>query len=365
MQSPASSSPSPSPWKSLFRLPSSSKKHTANRIASLSSQEPSSPAVSSPSPSALDSRPVTPRRTSPSPSSGVLHPGDQRFSNNSSFTLSSDSNLVATPKSKSSLAVPESRGAHALQAQQPTPAPSPPVMATTTPSSGHTSSSRSRTKSGGIRLNLNRPPLPPPSSFPASQQSPLYHSAGPPASYLPPTPTRTGPFSPRAMGASATRFIRRVASAPNAKQLFSGSRPAAPMKDGLLAPADVVPPVLLNGPSSSSEHGADSLETLSSGSSRGRVTRRQDRYPHSAGRPTGQNVADGRSKVAFRRTYSSNSIRVRSVCVPRDLAAGCRYLAFFRLRSPRRAFSRLKCLARATWVACISCEKRRATDCTR
>ncbi|KAF9246958.1 Pkinase-domain-containing protein [Melanogaster broomeanus] len=116
------------------------------------------------------------------------------------------------------------------------------------------------------------------------------------------------------MGASATRFIRRVASAPNAKHLFSsGSRSTAPTKNGLLAPAEAVPPVP-GGPSSSLEHGDDSLETLSSGSSRGRSTR-HDRY-HGHGIPktrVANPAPEGPGKVAFRRTYSSNSIKVRSV----------------------------------------------------
>ncbi|KAF8558993.1 Pkinase-domain-containing protein [Imleria badia] len=113
------------------------------------------------------------------------------------------------------------------------------------------------------------------------------------------------------MGASATRFIRRVASAPNAKHLFlSGSRSAAPTKNGLLAPAEVIPPV----PSSISEYGDDSLETISSGSSRGRSTR-HERYPgHGTPKTRITNpTADGPGKVAFRRTYSSNSIKIRSV----------------------------------------------------
>ncbi|KAI9574972.1 Pkinase-domain-containing protein [Boletus coccyginus] len=116
------------------------------------------------------------------------------------------------------------------------------------------------------------------------------------------------------MGASATRFIRRVASAPNAKHLFlSSSRTAAPTKNGLLAPADVIPPVP-GAPSSISEYGDDSLETISSGSSRSRSTR-HERYPgHGTQKTRITNPsADGPGKVAFRRTYSSNSIKVRSV----------------------------------------------------
>ncbi|KAF8138170.1 Pkinase-domain-containing protein [Boletus edulis] len=116
------------------------------------------------------------------------------------------------------------------------------------------------------------------------------------------------------MGASATRFIRRVASAPNAKHLFlSGSRSAAPTKNGLLAPAEVIPSVP-SGPSSISEYGDDSLETISSGSSTSRSMKRE-RYPgHGTPKTRIANPAsEGPGKVAFRRTYSSNSIKVRSV----------------------------------------------------
>ncbi|KAH7887924.1 Pkinase-domain-containing protein [Phlebopus sp. FC_14] len=114
------------------------------------------------------------------------------------------------------------------------------------------------------------------------------------------------------MGASATRLIRRVASAPNAKHLFaSSSRSAAPTRNGLLAPVEIVPPVP-GAPSSSLEHGGDSLETLSSGSSRGRSTR-HDRYLGAPKTRIANTTADGPGKVAFRRTYSSNSIKVRSV----------------------------------------------------
>ncbi|KAF8211295.1 Pkinase-domain-containing protein [Mycena galopus ATCC 62051] len=77
----------------------------------------------------------------------------------------------------------------------------------------------------------------------------------------------------------------------------------------MLAPADVVPPLPSVG---SLEHG-DSLETISSGSSRGRPTH-QSRGNTAAVTPRVSNgMAEGPGKVAFRRTYSSNSIKVRQV----------------------------------------------------
>lgn len=120
----------------------------------------------------------------------------------------------------------------------------------------------------------------------------------------------SGALSPKSMGA-LPRFIRRVASAPNAKDLFSKSRSASTTtKNGLLAPAANVPPVPAMPYTTSSEqgneHGNDSLETASSSSSRGRTTL-PVRMPNSNG------LNDGPGKAAFRRTYSSNSIKVRQV----------------------------------------------------
>ncbi|KAJ7742428.1 AGC/RSK protein kinase [Mycena maculata] len=120
--------------------------------------------------------------------------------------------------------------------------------------------------------------------------------------------SRAGPLSPKAMGASASRFIRRVASAPNAKGLFSAGRSTSTTKNGMLAPADAVPP-LPSVLSSSLEHGTDSLETISSGSSRG-----QPQRGNTLTTPRISNgMLEGPGKVAFRRTYSSNSIKVRQV----------------------------------------------------
>lgn len=131
-------------------------------------------------------------------------------------------------------------------------------------------------------------------------------------SFSPPAPSRSGPLSPKAIGANATRFIRRVASAPNAKGLFNlGSRTAsgATTKNGLLAPGDMMP--------SQPEHEGSSLETLSSTSSRGRPTRparanSSNSVPKTKDRVTSAS-GDGPGKIAFRRTYSSHSIKVRQV----------------------------------------------------
>ncbi|KAH9943076.1 Pkinase-domain-containing protein [Epithele typhae] len=122
---------------------------------------------------------------------------------------------------------------------------------------------------------------------------------------MPPTPTTPsrsgGPLSPKAIGANASRFIRRVASAPNAKGLFALGRSngTTTTKNGLLSPGDSVPPM----PESVSEQGTNSLETLSSAT---QVSRTKDRV-------TNAQTLEGPGKIAFRRTYSSHSIKVKSV----------------------------------------------------
>ncbi|KAI0786359.1 Pkinase-domain-containing protein [Abortiporus biennis] len=135
------------------------------------------------------------------------------------------------------------------------------------------------------------------------------------AQQTPPTPSKSGPLSPKVISANASRFIRRVASAPNAKGLFSlGSRSTsgATTKNGLLSAGDMVPPVPI------AEQGTDSLETVSSTSSRGQPTRQiransaasvkaKDRLTNPHATP------EGPGRVAFRRTYSSHSIKVKSV----------------------------------------------------
>jgi protein-serine/threonine kinase len=298
-----SSSPPLSPshsWKSVFRLPSSSKKQLAN-VNGTPALDRTARCISSPLTAKLSSGPPPSPSLTPSTPQSV----DQRSSYNSSKTQSSESNPGGTPKS--SYLVPDSRG-YPSQAQQSQQQPHgqidmiAPLHA----------QPRVRTKSEKQRINLTRAPCLPASRSQTADSS--QHSFVHPSGHGP-SASRSGPLSPRAMGASATRFIRRVASAPNAKHLFlSGSRSAAPTKNGLLAPADVMPPVP-GGPPSISEYGDDSLETISSGSSRGRSTR-HERYPaHGTPKTRIANpTAEGPGKVAFRRTYSSNSIKVRSVC---------------------------------------------------
>ncbi|CEL58237.1 protein-serine/threonine kinase [Rhizoctonia solani AG-1 IB] len=105
--------------------------------------------------------------------------------------------------------------------------------------------------------------------------------------------TKNAPLSPRSMGASASRFIRRVASAPNAKNMFSiNTSSKSTTRNGLLSPGldPSIPPV----PSFLS--GAD--KTPASG-----------KQKHLS--PKDKTADMGRAQ--FRRTYSSNSIKIRSV----------------------------------------------------
>lgn len=134
---------------------------------------------------------------------------------------------------------------------------------------------------------------------------------------------------------SASRFIRRVASAPNTKGLFAlGSRSTSAItvtKNGLLSPG--MPPI--PGTRGASDNGHNSLDTSSSGSSNHHapaqngttgVARPKPTRANSAGaglvltsakskeRMAGINLGhDAPGRVAFRRTYSSHSIKVRSV----------------------------------------------------
>ncbi|KAJ7228823.1 AGC/RSK protein kinase [Mycena pura] len=260
-------------WKSVFRFANSSRKLAASGPPL--SVDTYSLAVSS------SGRARTPLTSTPShtPSSFL---SDHRSSSNSSNSPSSDSNRASgTPRTTHVRTPPRhQKSADAL-------------------SVAASSKSRSRPK----------PEKQPLSRSPSGLLKPF---AGPSEASLsvPPSQStsRSGPLSPKAMGASASRFIRRVASAPNAKGLFLGSRSVT--KNGMLAPADPVPP-LPNVMSSSLEHGTDSLETISSGSSRGRA--HQGRANTLATPRVSSGMLEGPGKVAFRRTYSSNSIKVRQV----------------------------------------------------
>ncbi|KDR83546.1 hypothetical protein GALMADRAFT_55812 [Galerina marginata CBS 339.88] len=283
------SHPSPKPqssWKSVFRFPNSSSKKLPTTGSPLLLETQPLPASAH---SSFLQTPVT-----PTASVNPAYLSDQRSSYNSSNTQSSDSNggrgPYITPQGHSYSHYSQPKSTDALS------------VATPSRSRQHTKSERARPNLSRLQSSSRLPPL----------------TADPSQVSFPPTPStpsksRTnGPLSPRSVSATATRFIRRVASAPNAKGLFSmGSRSSSAItKNGFLAPADTVPPLP---PLVSSEQGQDSLETVSSGSSRGRISRPM---PPPTAPLNGVSVANGLpvpGKVAFRRTYSSNSIKVRQV----------------------------------------------------
>ncbi|KAI0921554.1 serine/threonine protein kinase, AGC [Taiwanofungus camphoratus] len=290
---PSTSTPA---WKTFLRIGNHSSKKLAGNITPLTLD--TSLLQSEITPTTL-----TPQTPNPSLTPAYVLSPDQRSSYNSSNTVSSDSN-------------------RAMPSRTPHRTPSTPSHFNNHPQSSEgnatngkdKSRSRSKSKSEKQRMLGRKGPQ---TADPAQASFPV------PA---PPSSSRSGPLSPKAFGANASRFIRRVASAPNAKGLFSlGSRstPGATTKNGLLAPGDNLPPIPHSGQEfgAISDQGTNSLETVSSASSRGRPTRPQ---PNRANSTTsvvknkdrmanGYATADGPGKVAFRRTYSSHSIKVRSV----------------------------------------------------
>jgi protein-serine/threonine kinase len=124
---------------------------------------------------------------------------------------------------------------------------------------------------------------------------------------------KTSPLSAKGMGQSAIRAIRRVASAPNTKNL--ARRKSSGRKNDAKLTAEPVP--VLPTQSTADLHPNTSLDTLSSGSSgAGRhVPRYRYQRPTTAGSSSGR-LGSGLSTpghTPFRRTYSSNSIKVQAV----------------------------------------------------
>ncbi|KAM5535649.1 hypothetical protein V8D89_010636 [Ganoderma adspersum] len=272
---------SQSAWKSIFRIGSQSSKKAATSSLTLdtSTLHTSASALTPPA-SAVSSIPT------------LLASPDRRSSYNSSNTLSTDSN--------------PSMPTRAVQRTPTTPDYSRHAPSSEAEPSVSTEKHRSKKRSDKQRMLGRKPP-----------QTATANSSQ--LSFMPPTPTtpsRSGPLSPKVIGANASRFIRRVASAPNAKGLFAlGSRSnGATTKNGLLSPGGPIPPM----PESASEQGTNSLETLSSASSRGtppRQTRSVSTNPASKtkDRVTNTHTSEGPGKIAFRRTYSSHSIKVKSI----------------------------------------------------
>ena len=269
-------------WKSVFRFPNSSAKKLTSYGSSSETKTMSHPPV------CYNVAPIVPN-PSMAPGSDL---SDQRSSYNSSNTQSSDSNGVLYSGSRYGT---QRKDIYPLYT-------SPKFSDTSLGSRQHTKSEKTRPITNLSRIKPqagNTPQL----SYPATATTPTF-----------PRSRTYAPLSPKSVGASASRFIRRVASAPNAKGLFSiGAKPVpATTRNGLLAPIDTIsphPPLI----SSSTEQGMDSLETISSVSSRRQRSRTIHPPTASYGKPTGLAQPPAPGKTAFRRTYSSNSIKVRQV----------------------------------------------------
>ncbi|KAF5369888.1 hypothetical protein D9758_001218 [Tetrapyrgos nigripes] len=285
LSSPVSpSSPASHSWKSVFRFTnaSSRKLSSTNSNFALDSSSTMSPITS----------PRSPHSPGLTPASGF----SERSSYNSSNTQSTDSHTgTPLPSSTSHFGSPITGF---LRSQRSTDALS--------------KSPRPRTKSEKQRSILGR--MSNGYTTKTSKTSPGDQGSSSPSTTQ---PLRPGPLSPKSVGASATRFIRRVASAPNAKGLFalnsrSASAASSTTKNGFLAPGDMVPPLPTT--TNSIENGTDSLETISSTSSRDRLRATTRVLGTSSGSSVTVNGSgEGPGKVAFRRTYSSNSIKVRQV----------------------------------------------------
>lgn len=295
----SSRSPGPHSWKSVFlRRPPSSKKLATTASVNGSALTLDTRTLSSQT-NGNSKSPITPK-SSLTPAS--ILSVDQRISYNSSNTQSSDSNAGS-----------QSRRYH-TQAQRPYTSYQVHPSSIDVLSAGMPKS-RIRTKSEkqSHRAVLGRAQHGGPQTADPSQTSFSSTARSPAMGHRP-----GGPVSSKSMGA-LPRFIRRVASAPNAKDLFSPkSRSASTTtKNGLLAPADSIPPIPVIHSSTSSEQGTelgtDSLETSSSGSSRGRSTLPIRGHRSMPNHKSSSRQAEGPGKAAFRRTYSSNSIKVRSV----------------------------------------------------
>jgi protein-serine/threonine kinase len=135
-----------------------------------------------------------------------------------------------------------------------------------------------------------------------------------PQSPPPQQPKLLSPLSPKAMGQSAIRVLRRVASAPNTKNLAKRKsavylQPAASQDP---SGQDTVPP-LPTSPSFASNIQSTSLDTLSSGSSGDRNIPRYRNRPNTSTGLASPPSTPSAQHPSFRRTYSSNSIKVSAV----------------------------------------------------
>ena len=299
-----------------WRLPKFSLQRKKSNAGLIMAQPPLSPVIANPSSSlTIDtSNPSGYIPSSPtivhSPTQASASYEDRSYNSNSSETRSSDS------KQQPQTATVGVQSTHKFPSQS---AQSPHRSASHNPLSAAASAnppprkerfrllskiSKNDVKSPQPPLSANHPPQP------QTPKSPVG------------SPSRGSPTSstskPNGTGSAASRFIRRVASAPNAKRLFSVG-PST--KNGLLAaPAesDPIPPLPLSPPHDAK---GSSIDTLSSG-------KHGNHPPQDAKRPSRANSVAGPNgtltsvpnagqtpRQAFRRTYSSNSIKVKTVQV--------------------------------------------------
>ncbi|KAJ3531987.1 hypothetical protein NMY22_g7925 [Coprinellus aureogranulatus] len=312
-------SPSVPNWKALLRFPS--KKTPTNTPPALTLEPHGTPVSVYNSHTPATATPGVATTPSLTPTSFL---SDQRSSYNSSNTQSSESNITpGTPGTPRKFG--KSKNKNRLYHPPSTDALSTATAGGSGSASGpYTQRTNSYNTSGS---SLFFSPKDKPYTAHPSQSS--FHTPPTPSSSTQRSRIINTPLSPKSVGASASRFLRRVASAPNAKGLFNlGSSSKSTTKNGFLAPVDDsvgggIPSI---NSQSSLEHGNDSLDTISSGSSRGGYGRKawKSRGALTPPKSAGPFVGGGRERlksapappdrsIAFRRTYSSNSIKVRQV----------------------------------------------------
>ncbi|KZT38978.1 Pkinase-domain-containing protein, partial [Sistotremastrum suecicum HHB10207 ss-3] len=330
--SPPSTSPttplSPShSWRSIFRSSKKLQSPAFDRqdVPVISKTPPTNTPTSSPSPVFSSNGPLTPSAVSV----------DTRSSfNSSNVTLSSDSAPTRPPLPRNRSSKQSLKAALSLSTPAATSIAHSPITpaATTTigvPQKQRSKSDRyrlSRGPSSSNILNISTPP-----SQTAYHQQPHTATASTSQqSFLPTSPSFPPPsMSPRSMGQSAIRAIRRVASAPNAKniQRTKSSKAETPPLSagarkiikggfglGLLAPAVQIAPS--GGNIALSEKGGDSLDTMSSSSSGGQPVNGKGNMHlvvNTTSRYRGGPDESAPQRVPFRRTYSSNSIKIGTV----------------------------------------------------
>ncbi|CAE6445147.1 unnamed protein product [Rhizoctonia solani] len=284
--------------KGMFKMGEKAKKDkdapATPPVLGIDTQSLGTPTVSTPTPIADGAVTCTsPAQMAPmTPASG-----DDRYSYNSSETRSSDSQGGTRNRTQG-----RSRPTRASQ----TPSTSPCVSRSTS-SQALKSSAQSQSSKPDKYRSLGRLDSASKSATANSSQQSIT---------IPTSPsTKHAPLSPRSMSATASRFIRRVASAPNAKNMFSiNTSSKSTTRNGLLSPGldPSIPPVpsFLSG--SEKMPGSPGSSPPSSRS----FVNRASRAMSGSGKQkhlSPNDRANDMGRAQFRRTYSSNSIKIRSV----------------------------------------------------